>query len=183
MTWGGARANAGRPAKGPIASEPHKTRPHLAARHPVHIRARLAQSVHRALPRGRAYRALRRAITLALAREDFRIVHIAVLPSRLELVVEAADKEALARGMQGFQVSAARCLNRAARRRGNVFPDRYAMEVMRTRAAVRAVAGTLPQMVQLVTGDTWLVRIELARCVRTRRWMRTRADEDSRARS
>jgi hypothetical protein len=34
-------------------------------------------------------------------------------------------------------------------------------------------------MVQLVTGETWLVRIELAHRVRTRRWIRTRADEAS----
>ena len=177
-TWGGARANAGRPAKGPIASEPHKTRPRLHARHPVHVRARLAQKLRGRLPRGRAYRALRRAITLSLARDDFRIVHIAVLPTRLELVVEAADKDALARGMQGFQVSAARCLNRAAGRRGNVFPDRYAMEILDTRAAVRALAGALPPMSQIVNGETWLVRVELARHVRPRRWIRGRAEDD-----
>ena len=94
-------------------------------------------------------------------------------------MVEAADKTALARGMQGFQVSAARCLNRAARRRGTVFPDRYAMSILATRSAVRALAGALPQMTQLVTGETWLVRIELARHLRPRRWIRTRADEDS----
>lgn len=179
MTWGGARANAGRPARGPIASEPHKARPHLHARHPVHVRARLAQNLRSRLRRGRAYRALRRAIALSLARDDFRIVHIAVLPTRLELVVEATDRNALARGMQGFQVSAARCLNRAARRRGNVFPDRYAMEILATRAKVRAIAGAVPQMNQVVSGETWLVRIELARYLRPRRWIRTRADEDS----
>lgn len=179
MNWGGARANAGRPAKGPVPSEPHKTRPVLAARHPVHVRSRLAQGLRRRLPRGRAYQALRRAIALSLARDDFRIVHIAVLATHLELVVEAADKTALARGMQGFQVSAARCLNRAARRRGNAFPDRYRMAILKTRGAVRAIAGALPQMSQVATGETWLVRVELARHVRSRRRIHSRANEDS----
>jgi hypothetical protein len=43
----------------------------------------------------------------------------------IHLVVEANDKLALARGMQGFQVSAARGINRAAKRSGRVFADRY----------------------------------------------------------
>lgn len=177
-SWGGARAGAGRPARGPHASEPHKTRPTLSPRHPVHVRARLVRGIRR-VGRGRAYRALRRAIAVSLARDDFRIVHFAVLASRLELVVEATDKVALARGMQGFQVSAARCLNRYAQRCGTVFPDRYRMAILRTRLEVRAVAGALPSMFIVALPESWLGRIELARCVRARRWIRSRADEDS----
>ena len=178
MSWGGARANAGRPAKGAHVSEPHTTRPTLAPRHPVHVRARLVRGLHR-VARRRAYAALRRALNLSLARDDFRIVHIAVLATRLELVIEATDQYALARGMQGFQVSAARWLNRLARRRGGVFPDRYKMAILPTRSAVRAVAGNLPLGYQIATPETWLVRIELVPHVRARRWLRSRADEDS----
>jgi hypothetical protein len=55
-------------------------------------------------------------------------------------LVEAANKTALSRGMQGFQVSAAKHINRAysdqrgleRRRRGNVFTDRFHEEVIRT---------------------------------------------------
>jgi hypothetical protein len=176
--WGGARTNAGRPAKGPHVSEPHKTRPSLAPRHPVHVRARFVRGIRR-IPRRRAYAALRRALSLSLARDDFRIVHFAVLANRLELVVEASDQYALARGMQGFQVSAARWLNRAARRHGGVFPDRYRMAILRTRSAVRAIAQALPLGYRIATPETWLVRIELEPRVRARRWLRSRADEDS----
>jgi hypothetical protein len=150
----------------------------LAPRHPVHVRSRLVRGIRR-VSRGHAYTVLRRALSLSLARDDFRIVHFAVLANRLELVVEAADQYALARGMQGFQVSAARWLNRAARRHGCVFPDRYKMTILHTRAAVRAIAGSLPLGYAIATPETWLVRVELAPHVRTRRWLRSRADEDS----
>jgi hypothetical protein len=79
-TWGGARAGAGRPAKGPRPSERHCKRPPLKPSH---------------------------------------------------LLVEAGSRTALARGMQGFEISAAKHLNaavskaRGRRRRGAVFPDRY----------------------------------------------------------
>lgn len=175
--WGGARAGAGRPARGPIASEPHKTRPALSPRHPVHVRSRVTQTIQR-LPTRLVYRALRRAIDRSLARDTFRIVHMKLMSSRLELVVEADDKTALARGMQGFQVSAARSLNRVARRRGNVFPDRYRMEMLITRSAVRAIAHSLTRAIAIAWPQTWLARVELGGMSK-RRWIHSRADEDS----
>ena len=167
-SWGGARAGAGRPARGPIASEPHKTRPTLAPRHPVHVRARILPAVG-SLRRRSAYAALRRAVALSLARTDFRIVRLAIRPTRLELLVEADDKLALARGMQGFCVAAARALNRAARRRGTVFPDRYRPRILPTRVAVRAAIAALapsaaePDLAAPAPALTWLLRIELGR--------------------
>ena len=141
-TWGGARAGAGRPARHAIASEPHKTRPALSPRHPVHVTARVLGAVH-GLRRRRVHAALRRAIGISLARADFRIVRLAIRSARLELLVEADDKTALARGMQGFQVAAARALNTALGRRGTVFPDRYRATILRTRRAVRASLAAL----------------------------------------
>ncbi len=164
-TWGGARRGAGRPARGPIASEPHRTRAELAPRHPVHVIARVDRRLGslRARP---TYAALRRAVQLSLARADFRIVRLALRTSRVELVVEADSKSALARGMQGFQVAAARALNTACGRRGAVFPDRYRPAILRTRRAVRAVLGALPTPVAALPSAptpalTWLLRIEL----------------------
>jgi hypothetical protein len=119
FTWGGARVGAGRPRAGARSSEPHKARPELA-RGRLHVTARFE-----ATQRIDVGRAIERALALSRARVDFRIVQLAVRRDRLELVVEATDKRALARGMQGFQVSAARGINRAARRRGQVFADRY----------------------------------------------------------
>lgn len=81
------------------------------------------------LGRARALGAIKRAVDGAHARADFRIVQHGVTRDAgdhaLELVVEAEDRVALARGMQGFQVAAARALNRVAARRGTVFADRY----------------------------------------------------------
>lgn len=166
-TWGGARRGAGRPKRGAIASEPHKTRAALSPRHPVHVTARIDRRIGTLRAR-LAYAALRRAVCVSLARADFRIVRLAVRTSRVELVVEADDRIALARGMQGFQVAAARALNRALRRRGNVFVDRYRPAILRTRRAVRAALGALPAPAPASSlpsspapATTWVLRVEL----------------------
>jgi hypothetical protein len=123
--------------------------------------------------RGRVYGALRRALGLSFARSNFRIVHLAVLPRRVDLIIEADDKAALARGMQGFQVSAARWLNREARRSGTVFLDRYRMRILRTRVDVRDAIGRLPLLRQTTWPETWLLRVEAQPRI-TRRWFHAR---------
>jgi hypothetical protein len=160
-SWGGARANAGRPARGPIPSEPHKRRAPLSPRHAVHVTARVVPAAA-PLSRRVAYAAIRRALRRTLARDDFRIVSIVIRARRIEAVVEADSALALARGMQGFQVAAARRLNRAHRRCGTVFPDRYRMRVLATRAHVRAVLSALGTVGERVAYPvTYLLRIEL----------------------
>lgn len=181
-TWGGARKGAGRPRTRAIASEPHKVRPVLAARHPVHVITRMLPAA-RPLRRRDTYRAIRRALQTSLGRSNFRIVRLTVRAARLELLVEADDKHALARGMQGFQVAAARRLNSALRRRGTVFPDRYRATILPTRtaarAAVRAAAGpaaAFAPRTATATGAffaaawplTWLLRTALSGRVRPR---------------
>ena len=176
--WGGAREGAGRPRTRAIASEPHKVRPALAARHPVHVITRVLAAA-RPLRRRDTYRAIRRALQTSLARADFRIVRLSVRAARLELLVEADDKVALARGMQGFQVAAARRLNSALRRRGTVFPDRYRSKILPTRDAVRAAVGAATHFAPrsaTATGAffaaawplTWLLRTALFGRVRPR---------------
>jgi hypothetical protein len=68
-------------------------------------------------------------------RERIRICHASIQRTHLHLLVEAADRQALARGMQGFQISLARNINTLLddgrrRRRGKVFADRYHLEVI-----------------------------------------------------
>jgi hypothetical protein len=140
--WGGARENAGRPAKGPIASEPHRVRPAHSPHHPVHVVARTRGGV--ALRGYRARRAVARALRTSLARVDFRIVELGVRAHAIELVVEADDRIALARGMQGFEVAAAKHWNRLSRRSGSVFADRYRARALRTHTEVRAALESLP---------------------------------------
>jgi len=141
--WGGARAGAGRPKRGAIASEPHKQRPAHVATQPVHVIARVvrgAGALHGRDPR----RAIERALRRSLGRSTFRIVHLRISTGtvhRIELVVEAADRIALARGMQGFQVAAAKHLNRLRGRRGTVFADRYRAQPLRTSGSVRRLIG------------------------------------------
>src|SRR3954469_8097580 len=128
---GGKRRGAGRPPSGPRAGSPHKERPFLHPRHPVHVTLRAVAAIG-GLRRRRAYHAIREATITTARREDFRIVHVSIQRTHVHLLVEAKDKSALARGMQGFQISAAKQLNWAIskgrpgpRRRGSVFPDRY----------------------------------------------------------
>ncbi|HEX2691993.1 MAG TPA: transposase [Kofleriaceae bacterium] len=89
------------------------------------------------------YKAMRDATITAALRERFRIVHISIQRTHIHMLVEAKDKLALARGMQGFQISAARNINTALgidryrRRRGPVFADRYHLEVITSPKRVR----------------------------------------------
>ncbi len=53
----------------------------------------------------------------------------------MHLLVEARDRMALARGMQGFQkhINAAISKGKRTRRRRSVFPDRYHVEIITSR--------------------------------------------------
>jgi REP element-mobilizing transposase RayT len=133
---GGKRRRAGRKPKGHRAGSPHKARPELKARHPVHVVLRVIGAVGN-LRRRFTYRAVREATLTTARREDFRIVHVSIQRTHVHLLVEADGKRALASGMQGFQISAAKHLNTAIskgkpgpRRRGTVFPDRYHAEII-----------------------------------------------------
>jgi REP element-mobilizing transposase RayT len=133
----------GRKPKGPRAGSPHKTRPELRARHPVHVVLRVVRAVG-SLRRRSTYKAVREATLTTARREDFRIVHLSIQRNHLHLLVEADHKDALASGMQGFQISAAKHLNAAIskgrpgpRRRGPVFPDRYHAEIITTPTQAR----------------------------------------------
>jgi putative transposase len=133
---GGKRRGAGRPPKGTRAGSPHKERPFLHARYPVHVTLRVIGAVGN-LRRRCVYQAIREATLTTARREDFRIVQLSIQRTHVHLLVEADDKRALATGMQGFQISAAKHLNAAIskgqpgpRRRGVVFPDRYHAEII-----------------------------------------------------
>jgi REP element-mobilizing transposase RayT len=139
---GGKRRGAGRPPKGARAGS-HKQRPYLHARYPVHVTLRVVAAVGN-LRRRCVYQAVREATLTTARREDFRIVHLSIQRTHIHLLVEANDKGALARGMQGFQISAAKHLNAALskgkpgpRRRGVVFPDRYHAEIITSPRQVR----------------------------------------------
>ena len=117
------RPGAGRPAKGPRPSERHETRPFHDPRTPVHV---VIRSVPGARLRGhRGWRAVRHALLVTAARTSFRIVHVSIQATHVHAIVEADDRLALARGMQGFQIACARRFNRLRHTRGQIFADRY----------------------------------------------------------
>jgi REP element-mobilizing transposase RayT len=153
---------------GKRARAPHTVRPELNGRDPIHVVLRVHGDLGN-LRKRHMYKALREA-TIAVAKRElnyvengaFRIVHISIQHNHVHLLVEADNKRALTRGMQSFQISAAKHLNRAVsvksikrgtakfreamtnRRRGTVFPDRYHQEIIKTpRQARHALAYVL----------------------------------------
>ena len=131
---GGKRRGTGRKPKGARAGERHAARPGFKACHPLHVVMRVVPEVG-SLRRRVMYKAMREATITAALRDRFRIVHVSLQRTHVHLIVEAEHKTALARGMQGFSISAARHINTALgngvrRRRGRVFADRYHAEVI-----------------------------------------------------
>jgi len=131
---GGKRRGAGRKPNGPRAGECHEARPDFKPYHGLHVVMRVVPSVG-SLRRRAMYKAMRDATLTAALRERFRIVHISLQRTHVHMIVEAEHKAALARGMQGFAISAARNINRALGdgerpRRGKVFTERYHVEVI-----------------------------------------------------
>ena len=128
------KANSGRKPKGARAGSRHAKRPAVNLRCALHVVLRVVPAVG-SMRRRSLYKAMRDATITAALRERIRIVHISIQRTHVHLLVEAEDKTALGRGLQGFQISAARNINSALavgyrRRRGAVFADRYHLEVI-----------------------------------------------------
>lgn len=164
---GGKRKGAGRKPKGARAGSPHQVRPTIKPHHALHVVMRVVPAVGN-MRRRSLYKAIRNATITAALRERFRIVHVSIQRTHVHMLVEADSKLALARGMQGFQISAARYINTALaagcrRRRGPVFADRYHVEVItsptRARHAISYVLGNWRKHGEDRIGlpSTWLV--------------------------
>ena len=140
---GGPQPTAGRKPNGLHAGVSHLLRPDVNPRHPKHVTLRVSSAVGW-LRRFDTFAAIRHALRVVSAKQTgFRIVHISVQNTHLHLICEADSKTALARGLQGFQISAAKALNaaiskrRRAERHGRVFTDRYHREDLETPRQVR----------------------------------------------
>jgi putative transposase len=138
-TWGGRRKGAGRPRLDGVAARAgvaHLPRPALAARFPVHVTWRMQRAVWNLRSR-RCFGVIRRAMYAGAVRFGFRLVHYAVMGDHVHLIVEAPDRRALWRALQGLGVRIARALNRLMARRGRVVADRYHAHILRTPSEVR----------------------------------------------
>jgi REP element-mobilizing transposase RayT len=131
-TWGGKRKGAGRKPRFPGRRRvPHRSRPLLASRHPVHVTLTVDPSLP-GLRSKKLYQVLEAAFRAGKEREGFRLVQYSVQPRHLHLIVEAQDARALSRGLQGLAIRLARRLNLALGRTGRVFVDRYFGTILRT---------------------------------------------------
>ena len=145
---GGRRKRAGRKPSHGRAGSRHRARPTVRSYHALHVVMRVVDAVG-SLRKRAMYQALREATITAALRQRFRIVHISIQRTHVHMLVEADNAQALARGMQGFQIAAARNINtrlatNGRRRRGQVFADRYHLEVITTpRRARHALAYVL----------------------------------------
>jgi len=132
---GGARRGAGRKRRRGSGVS-HAKRARFAKSYPVHVTVRLRDGL-KTLRRGEEYAVLRACFEAGGNKGGFRLLHYSVQATHLHLLVEAEDRVALSRGMQGLLVRIARQLNRLWERRGTVFRDRYHEHVLRTPREVR----------------------------------------------
>jgi REP-associated tyrosine transposase len=117
---------------------PHLRRPALAGSTPVHVTLRLVRAVGN-LRRFKTVQSFRDAFLLGCEKDGFRICQFSVQRHHIHLVCEADSAERLARGVQGFEIRAARRLNRRVGRKGRVFSDRYHSVPVRSPRHMRSV--------------------------------------------
>jgi len=123
-TWGGKRKGAGRPPQRYRSSEEHAPRERFDRLTAFHVTLRTVDDLGN-LRTPVSYHAVREALDAVRTRPDFGIVQLSIQTNHIHSIVEADNDSALAKGMQAFQVSSARRINRALHRTGQVFGDRY----------------------------------------------------------
>jgi REP element-mobilizing transposase RayT len=95
----------------------------------------------RALPNlrvRRTARVVRSALEAAADRNGMHVQHWSIQRDHVHLIVEAKGRAALSRGMQGLKIRLAKALNRAWRRKGSGFSDRYRAHGLKTPREVRS---------------------------------------------
>src|SRR5712691_4184858 len=131
-TWGGRRKRKRRrKEQRRLGKVPHRKRPALWSRHPVHATWRVLPHVWNLRSR-RCFSRIAQSFSLGRDRFGFRLVHFSVQGNHLHLVVEAEDERALARGIQGLGVRIAKALNRLMHRKGSVFAVHYHARILRS---------------------------------------------------
>jgi REP element-mobilizing transposase RayT len=103
---------------------------------PLHVTLRMAPHVYNLRSR-RSFRVIAAALRVGGDRFDVRVIQFSVQGNHIHLVVEAPNRGALARAIQGFSIRVAKGLNRMMGRSGRVFDDRYHARVLRTPTEVR----------------------------------------------
>ncbi len=139
---GSPRRKPGRKKTGKRRGGPHRRRPELDARHPVHVVLRAKRRL--SWRRREAYHVFRRVLDAYLGNVDFRVCHISIQQTHVHLIVEAADRRALSRGMQSFAIRAAHAFHAEEGGCGKIFAYRYhASQITNARYARHALAYVL----------------------------------------
>ena len=133
--WGGWRPGSGR-KHDPRSGVRHAARPKLSRHEGVHVTWRVEEDLPN-LRRPELMAELRDAFDAGKERFGFRLVQFSVQANHMHLIAEADDQRALSRGMRALGVRIARRLNRALRRSGRVFADRYHARQLKTPTQVR----------------------------------------------
>ena len=119
----------GRPKK-PGAGAPHTARPSFERWTAVHVVLRVIPGL-RSLRGCKTFRFVHRALSSGNERPGFRLVEYSVQTTHFHLIVESQSTQSLTRAIQGLAIRLARSVNRALRRSGAVFGDRYRSRVIR----------------------------------------------------
>ena len=113
-----------------VRRDPHE------GRHPAHVTVRVRRGVP-SLRRRTLVRELRRSLREACERGEFRVVHYSIQRDHVHMIVEAAGRHALGRGMKSIGSRLARAVNRVFRRSGPVLLGRYHVRALKTPREVR----------------------------------------------
>jgi REP element-mobilizing transposase RayT len=108
----------------------------VPGRAPAHLTLRVRRGVP-SLRSRRFLRVFRSSLREACDRGNFRVVHYSVQRDHVHLLVEAAGKEAMGRGMTSVGARLARAVNRVFGRSGAVVHGRYHIRLLRTPREVR----------------------------------------------
>jgi putative transposase len=133
---GGRRPGAGRPKK-KGAGVSHLRRAQFPARFPLHITLKARKDVG-SLRTDRRFRRIKKAFRYGHDRFGMKMSEFSVQGNHVHLIVEARDKRALSRGMQGLAIRLAKGINKASNRKGQIFADRYHARILRTPAQVKS---------------------------------------------
>ena len=123
------------PKAKPHARTLHRARPEHAKWRPVHVTLR----ARRLLPSLRVQRVLGRLrrVVSKTQRDDFQIVHFSIQHDHVHMLVEAADKASLTRGLRSVIIRLAFGVQAVVGVRGRVWGDRYHRRDLGTPREVR----------------------------------------------
>ncbi len=134
-TRGGRRPGAGRKPAGSRPGVPHVVRPWHDATHPARVTLRVRPGLP-SFRTGRTNAALREAIRLA-QRQSFGVRHFSIQSNHVHMIVEAKDRQALSRDVQGLAIRVARTIDRVLGRRGAIWADRHHRRDLATPREIR----------------------------------------------